>query len=87
MREEDYWAHKWERESEILGVNLLTAIEQSSPHVLMHPDIHKEGDLWCAQLGDRIAGVCGLGISPFEACEAFDREWTQNLGNKKLEEK
>ncbi len=49
---------------------------ETSPSVLYRPTVKRDGDEWCALLGDNIqVGVSGFGMSPEEACRAFDAAW------------
>ena len=51
--------------------------EQNRPAVLFSPKVYKDGNQWCALLGDNLQeGVCGFGESPDAATRAFDTEWT-----------
>ena len=46
------------------------------PCNIKKPRVFKDGDAWCALLGENLmGGVCGFGKTPEEACQAFDKEW------------
>lgn len=52
------------------------AYEQMRPSVVYKPKITKDGDQWCALLGDNLQeGVAGFGDTPNKACYAFDAAW------------
>ncbi len=54
------------------------ANEQMRPSVVFRPKITKDGDQWCALLGDNIQeGVAGFGATPNRACYAFDEAWNK----------
>lgn len=57
---------------------ITTAWEQRRPSVLFRPELSLDGTHWCALYGANLQeGVAGFGLSPEEAMENFDREWTQ----------
>ena len=48
------------------------------PHVVYKPKLSKDGDQWCALLGDNIQeGVCGFGDTPADAMWQFDAAWSK----------
>ena len=50
------------------------------PHVVHRPKLSKDGDQWCALLGDSLQeGVAGFGDSPAEAMWDFDKQWFAKL--------
>lgn len=50
--------------------------EKNRPAVLFKPKVYKDGNQWCAMLGDNLQeGICGFGNSPDEATRAFDTAW------------
>jgi hypothetical protein len=52
------------------------AWEQMRPSVVFKPKITKDGNQWCALLGDNLQeGVAGFGDTPNKACYAFDAAW------------
>lgn len=52
------------------------AYEQMRPAVMFKPRLSRDGDMWCALLGDDLqVGTAGFGKSPAEAMWAFDQEW------------
>ena len=61
---------------EAAAEDLQRARKQNAPHMLYQPEIFKDGNAWCALLGEDIAvGVTGWGYSPADAMAAFDIEW------------
>ena len=53
---------------------------QTAPHIRYKPKLFRDGDQWCALLGDDIQeGVCGFGNSPANAMHAFDKAWCQPI--------
>jgi len=49
---------------------------QTCPHILYKPKLFRDGDQWCALLGENLQeGVCGFGDSPAKAMHAFDADW------------
>lgn len=53
-----------------------TATAQRAPHVLLRPNLAKDGNKWSALYGDNIqVGVCGFGDTPAKAMEDFDKNW------------
>ena len=60
----------------------ISSIESAwvSPSVVYRPKIFRDGDQWCALLGDdMMGGVVAFGSSPSEAATRFDTEWFQQL--------
>jgi len=58
----------------------IAAYQQMRPSVLWKPKLTKDGNRWCALLGDNIEdGVVGFGASPDEAMLAFDEAWCKKL--------
>ena len=52
------------------------AYEQQRPSAVFKPKIYKDGNQWCALLGDDLqGGVCGFGDSPDLAARDFDKHW------------
>jgi hypothetical protein len=50
------------------------------PHVRYKPKLIRDGDKWCALLGDNVQeGVAGFGTSPREAMYDFDKEWVKPI--------
>lgn len=46
------------------------------PHVVHRPKLSKDGNQWCALLGDNIQeGLCAFGDTPAKAMHAFDLAW------------
>ena len=59
------------------------AYEQMRPSVLFKPKLSRDGDQWCALLGDDLqSGVAGFGDSPAEAMLDFDKSWNAKIGAK-----
>ena len=55
---------------------LNVAFEMQRPSVIFKPKLQKDGNQWCALLGDDLqSGVAGFGNTPNEAMQAFDKEW------------
>lgn len=52
--------------------------KQAAPHVLMRPDIARDGNKWSVLYGSNIMdGVCGYGDTPAEAMADFDQRWRE----------
>lgn len=52
--------------------------DRSAPHVIHNARVYKDGNAYCCLLGENIQeGICGFGKTPQEACNEFDRIWTQ----------
>ena len=48
----------------------------TASHVIYKPKLYRDGNQWCALLGDDLqSGVCGFGTSPHAAMMAFDQAW------------
>lgn len=59
------------------------AYEQMRPSVLFKPKLSRDGNQWCALLGDDLqSGVAGFGDSPAEAMLDFDKSWNEKIGVK-----
>ena len=48
------------------------------PHVVMRPEVTKDGNAWLCIYGDLPTGVVGCGETPEKACADFDRAWRNN---------
>jgi hypothetical protein len=56
------------------------AAAQERPSVLWKPSLFRDGNQWCALLGENIQdGVVGFGDSPDAAMWAFDEAWREKL--------
>ena len=56
------------------------AATQERPCVLWKPSLFRDGNQWCALLGENIQdGVVGFGDSPDAAMWAFDEAWREKL--------
>ena len=56
------------------------AAAQERPCVLWKPALFRDGNQWCALLGENIQdGVIGFGDSPDAAMWAFDEAWREKL--------
>ena len=56
------------------------AAAQERPCVLWKPSLFRDGNQWCALLGENIQdGVVGFGDSPDAAMLAFDAAWREKL--------
>ena len=56
------------------------AAEYARPSVIWKPKLYRDGDQWCALLGENIQeGVVGFGESPETAMWAFDNAWREKL--------
>ena len=56
------------------------AAAQERPCVLWKPSLFRDGNQWCALLGENIQdGVVGFGDSPDAAMWAFDEAWREKL--------
>lgn len=57
------------------------ANEHARPSVVFRPIIQRDGDHWCALLGENLqTGVAAFGKSPAEAMWEFDKAWHEKLG-------
>jgi hypothetical protein len=53
-----------------------TQMTLRQPHVYMKPKVCKDGDMWCALLGENLMeGVSAFGKTPQQAAEAWDLVW------------
>ena len=53
----------------------------NAPHVVCKPTLSKDGNAWCALLGDNLqVGVSGFGDTPMQALWAFDTAMNRNSG-------
>lgn len=60
------------------------AWEAMRPAVLFKPKLYRDGNQWCALLGEDLqVGVAGFGASPADAMWDFDRAWNQKIGENK----
>ena len=58
------------------------AREYERPSVVFKPTLFKDGNMWCALLGENVQeGVCGFGETPSHAMWAFDTAWLSNDGS------
>ena len=56
----------------------IAAGEQQRPCVVFKPRLFKDGDQWCALLGENIQeGVTAFGKTPQEAMHNFDLAWAK----------
>lgn len=61
------------------AINYEAAI-RTAPHVIYKPKLFKDGNQWCALLGDNIQeGVAGFGASPSKAMDNFDLNFSKEL--------
>ena len=68
------------RLSEMLAYESQTAVEKSMPHYLYHARLYRDGDRWCALIGENIQdGVVGFGNTPAKAMAAFDDAWNEEI--------
>lgn len=67
-----------EAETEISGNRCKLTYELLRPCNIKKPKVFKDGNAWCALLGeDLMNGVYGFGNTPEEACKAFDKAWVE----------
>ena len=58
------------------------AWEYQRPSVLFKPTLTKDGNMWCALLGENLQeGVAGFGPRPADAMWAFDKAWLSESGS------
>lgn len=70
-------------EQELLEKQILVAETLIEPSCLYKPTITKDGNQFCALLGEDIqSGVCGFGDSPAEAFKDFDKSWHTSIAKK-----
>lgn len=64
-----------------INIQHMNMVDQMTrPCVLHRPKISRDGDQWCALLGDDLQiGVSGFGDSPEKAMLAFDKAWYENI--------
>lgn len=56
------------------------AYEQMRPASIFKPKLYRDGNQWCALLGEDLqSGVAGFGDSPAEAMWDFDVQWNTKL--------
>lgn len=56
--------------------------EWASPHILYRPTLAKDGNMWCALLGENLQeGIAGFGPTPFLAMRAFDTAFLSESGS------
>lgn len=59
------------------------ASEWERPSVLYRPTISRDGNMWCAMLGENLQeGVAGFGESPYLAMLAFDKAFYAKIEAK-----
>lgn len=57
-------------------------IERGRPFVIYGARVFRDGNQWCALLGeDIITGVTAFGASPSEAVNNFDKAWHKEIAN------
>ncbi len=65
-----------EHQHSIVSEVSLTQYMLRQLHVCLKPRIFKDGDMWCALLGDdMMIGVVAFGKTPKQAAEAWDLVW------------
>lgn len=70
--------------SNILADEAITAGIKMSPHYLYRPRLSIDGNQWCALYGEDLQdGVAGFGDSPAKAMADFDKNWQQDLPERK----
>jgi hypothetical protein len=58
------------------------AWEYQRPSVVFKPTLSKDGNMWCAMLGENLQeGVVGFGDTPADAMYAFDAAWLSKDGS------
>lgn len=58
------------------------AWEYQRPSVVFKPTLSRDGNMWCALLGDDLMfGVAGFGETPAKAMYAFDTAWHDPKGS------
>jgi hypothetical protein len=63
------------------------ATREPPPHIRYGCRVFQDGDSWCCLFGDCIAeDPCAFGLSPKEACAAFDRLWTTGSATEEGED-
>ena len=77
---------------QLISIETERAIFQGRPSVMLRVVPKKDGDKWCALLGENLMeGVAGFGDSPNEAMWAFDKAWYETghpeAADKRGEEK
>lgn len=62
------------------------AWEQQRPCVVFKPTLTKDGNMWCALLGDDLqVGIAGFGPTPAKAMYAFDMAFSDPSGSHIIE--
>jgi len=62
------------------------AWEQQRPCILFKPALTKDGNMWCALLGENLMeGVAGFGETPAKAMYAFDQAFHSSSGSHIIE--
>jgi len=63
------------------------AWEQMRPCVVFKPTLTRDGNMWCALLGENLqVGVAGFGETPAEAMYDFDAAWNDKSGQRIIQE-
>jgi hypothetical protein len=78
--EQDYWNMRFNEEQRQMNIYYeYLGVAAQSPFLIYKPKIFKDGDLWCALLGDSLQeGVVGFGVCPEDAKLDFDYNWFGN---------
>ena len=80
----EYWsAHAFTEYQTVLHEqqmqNYSYQCERAAPHVIHNAQVIKDGNAWLCILGDLPTGVVGVGDTPKQACDDFDRAWYANV--------
>jgi len=63
------------------------AWEYQRPSVVFKPTLSKDGNMWCALLGENLQeGVAGFGATPAKAMWSFDQAWLDPSGSNVIKE-
>lgn len=56
------------------------AISRNTPFVIYGARVFRDGNMWCALLGDNIQeGVCAFAATPDKAVQEFNKVWYQTV--------
>lgn len=82
--EKDYWNMKFNEEQHQIHVYYEDlGVAAQSPFLIYKPKLFKDGDMWCALLGENLQeGVAGFGVCPEDAKLDFDYIWFGNHYHK-----
>ncbi len=79
LRDANFGHYVWQASERAAQAVEDAAGEYKRPSAVYRPVLSKDGDMWCALLGENIeVGVSGFGETPAKAMTEFDKAWNQN---------